>query len=108
MDLQALTDALVGAINQINRSQVQALGVNRTMAESNINQQNSASGLLYSTRPQFQRTQYLASEYLPGVAQAEGTARQNIVQGRTTMEETLDKIRSMNEAAEELNNLTFD
>ena len=108
MDLQALTDAVVAAINQANRSQIQALGVNRTMAESNINQQNSASGLLYSTRPQFQRTQYLADEFLPSYAQTRQRSADQTVSTRTNLQQTLDKIRSLNEAASELDNISFD
>lgn len=104
-NLQALTDAVVNAINQANRSQIQALDVNRSMASANINQQNNASGLLYSTRPQFQRTQYLASEYLPSYAEARGQAAGQTVQARSSLQETIDRIKEMNRAADELNSL---
>lgn len=105
MDLQGLTDAVVAAINQANRSQIQALGVNRTMADANINNQNNAAGLMYSTRPQFQRAQNLAQEFLPAYAQAQGRSRDQIVQARSTLQETLDRIKKMNQAADELNSL---
>lgn len=105
MDLQGLTDAVVAAINQANRSQIQALGVNRTMADANINNQNNAAGLMYSTRPQFQRAQNLAQEFLPAYAQTQGRSRDQIVQARSTLQETLDRIKKMNQAADELNSL---
>lgn len=105
MDLQGLTDAVVAAINQANRSQIQALGINRTMADANINNQNNAAGLMYSTRPQFQRTQNLAQEFLPAYAQTQGRSRDQIVQARSTLQETLDRIKKMNQAADELNSL---
>lgn len=105
MDIQGLTDAVVAAINQANRSQIQALDVNRTMADANINNQNNAAGLMYSTRPQFQRTQNLAQEFLPAYAQTQASARDQTVQARSTLQETLDKIKKMNQAADELNSL---
>lgn len=108
MDLQALTNAVVSAINQANRSQLQALGTNRIMSDANINQQNSASGLLYSTRPQFQRLQNLSQEYLPDVAQVRQRTADSTVSTRTSLQQTLDKIKSLNEAAAELDGINFD
>lgn len=105
MDINAIGQALIDAVNKNDLVQTQAYDQARRNKFTDINNAANATGLLYSTRPGAQQLQVLASDFVPQYAKLQQNTMQTNFDIRDTLKKATDQIAALNNAAAELNSL---
>lgn len=107
-DYKTLAQQLIDAVTASAAQETKNIEVQKGNAFSDINNSANASGVLYSTRPGFQKSRYIANTYEPAKA---AIAMKPLTTQTTIASNLLDTTRAIdaqNKAAAILNTIKFD
>lgn len=105
MDVTAIANALVEALQRSGQSQIASINQSQQLQfQANQNAAN-ASGLLYSTKPGWQNAQFAADTTLPSLAKVNESVASGTVSAKNSLKAALDKVAELNKATTELNAL---
>lgn len=105
MDITAIAEALVQALQRSGQSQIASINQNQQLQfQANQNAAN-ASGLLYSTKPGWQNAQFAADTTLPAITKVNTGVADGTISTKNSLKAALDKVAELNKATTELNSL---
>ena len=103
MEIEAIRDQLLKALEDQKNTQIAQLDTTRDLAHQQINVGANAAGTLFSSAPVFKQTQWVGENYVPKVSQVNIKFAENQVKIQNTVAEALKKIQAVRDATAELN-----
>lgn len=108
MDYNAIAQALIDNVTKASQAGLASLDVSRDNNFATINQQQNASGTLYSSGTAFKKNNFVANTYLPKKTELEQQPLMTKLSVLSNAADVTRQIDAQNRAAAELNKIVYD